>query len=845
MKRKRKNQGIITVFVLLIMVPTVVITGTVVDLARLKMCNSQAAMAADSYGEVVLSSYDNLLKELYGLFAVTQTEEGIKEIEELAKHTGYSFSPDGGDLALGDAFMPYKSSEAKITYEAVANATLNNNNILMTQISDFMKFRIVEEILGETNILTALEGFEKLEADMDVVEERNDITTDSMEVLGKIDEYYQVLKALDQYPSYIKQRETKYKDYSTLLKDVFESDEYNAYVYYLDNKTAIDTAKAKIDAYEAYLEAVDDAEGEEKISEVSAPTEIEITLAGKYIDINAYKETLNTTFLGWPENANNNTEVLSIKFGDVEDKINDLEKLSNKIEGTLQDLDEKLDSLRSKLLECSADMRAGVEEEIKDLEKVAQLAGEFNYITNLLTTLHNLTEQDKQNKTHWDTELKELENVQNALLNGTKKEKDWKNTIQFQWFSFREDNRAKETYEVMIEMCEGKGGAEGDKEAADREIKKADSVKAEAENALKGDETTEARNIGSLAPQLKGVTNTGEVPDMWDCLSGGASLKSLGNGAIGKFLTVTYDFGMFSSRVSGIEPPKVEGDKDDSEGTPIEVLETESEPYFDESLTGVKMSKAVNYLYGAEIEYLIGGHNDSVKNLNHTRNIICGTRLSLNYVSTYSIDAIDKAIKGIATAAEAAITATGVGAAAGPLVRVAVSGALRAAVATLETAADWRELKNREDVFFYKRKLDDLTMDISNLTESLGLDLTKGSSGGADIDDKLEFKLSYEDYTYIVMCLFVDTNNLLDRTSNLITLNVNQSQNTDPNGTLSNLSFNMEKTVTAVKSTCEVKFDFVIVPDNFMNLFIPEGSTRDTMQKLEDGSYAYTMIRGY
>ena len=54
MKRKRKNQGIITVFVLLIMVPTVVITGTMVDLARLKMCNSQAAMAADSYGEVVL-----------------------------------------------------------------------------------------------------------------------------------------------------------------------------------------------------------------------------------------------------------------------------------------------------------------------------------------------------------------------------------------------------------------------------------------------------------------------------------------------------------------------------------------------------------------------------------------------------------------------------------------------------------------------------------------------------------------------------------------------------------------------------------------------------------------------
>ena len=523
--------------------------------------------------------------------------------------------------------------------------------------------------------------------------------------------------------------------------------------------------------------------------------------------------------------------------------------MSNKIEGTLQDIDEQLSGLREKLPKCSNDMRVAVEEEIHNLEEVAQLAGEFKCVTDLLATTHNVTEQDKQNKEHWDTELKKLEDVQNALLAGTKKENDWKNTIQFQWYSFREDSSANTLYQALVKMCETEQGAEGDKNAADKQIDKADKVKAEAENALKGDETTDARSIGSLAPLLKGVTNTGEVPGMWDCLTGGASLKSLGNGAIGKFLTVTYDFGMFSSRVSGIEPPQeveVENIPEDNSGdNPIDVPETNTEPYFDESLTGIKMSKAVNYLYGAEIEYLIGGHNDSVKNLNHTRNIICGTRLALNYVSTYSIDTIDTAIKGIASAAEAAVIATGIGAAAGPLIRVAVSGALRAAVATLETAADWKELKDREEVLFYKRNLDDLTMDISNLTDSLGLDLTQGNTGSGDIEDKLNFKLSYEDYTYIMMCLFVNTNSLLDRTSNLITLNVNQSQNSDPNATLSNLTFNMEKTVTAVKSTCEVKFDFVIVPDNFMNSFVPQGNTRDTMQKLEDGTYAYTMIRGY
>lgn len=71
-----KNQGVVTVFVILIMVPVVAITGTFVDLARFKFVSSQAIMAADSYSEGVLSIYDNVLKELYGLYSISTREEG-------------------------------------------------------------------------------------------------------------------------------------------------------------------------------------------------------------------------------------------------------------------------------------------------------------------------------------------------------------------------------------------------------------------------------------------------------------------------------------------------------------------------------------------------------------------------------------------------------------------------------------------------------------------------------------------------------------------------------------------------------------------------------------------------
>ena len=46
--KRRSSHGVITVFVTLMMVPVVAITGIMVDVTRLKMYSSQAAMAADS-----------------------------------------------------------------------------------------------------------------------------------------------------------------------------------------------------------------------------------------------------------------------------------------------------------------------------------------------------------------------------------------------------------------------------------------------------------------------------------------------------------------------------------------------------------------------------------------------------------------------------------------------------------------------------------------------------------------------------------------------------------------------------------------------------------------------------
>ena len=165
------SHGIITVFLTLMMVPVVAISSVMVDVARLNLYSSQAVMAADTYGDAVLSEFDNLLKELYGLFSVTQNKEGLEAVNKLADTVGYSFNPVGDGKSLS-GFMPYKDADVKISYEKVVGASLSNNNVLMTQISDFMKYRIVEQVMDENGILSSLGEFETVDDDMDAIKKR-------------------------------------------------------------------------------------------------------------------------------------------------------------------------------------------------------------------------------------------------------------------------------------------------------------------------------------------------------------------------------------------------------------------------------------------------------------------------------------------------------------------------------------------------------------------------------------------------------------------------------------------------------------------------------------------------
>ena len=71
----RNCKGAVTVMVSLLLIPAILVTGTGVDLARIYAANSTLHDANQLAANSVLASYNALLQDLYGLFAVMQEDD--------------------------------------------------------------------------------------------------------------------------------------------------------------------------------------------------------------------------------------------------------------------------------------------------------------------------------------------------------------------------------------------------------------------------------------------------------------------------------------------------------------------------------------------------------------------------------------------------------------------------------------------------------------------------------------------------------------------------------------------------------------------------------------------------
>lgn len=158
------HKGSLSLFTLFLLIPIMVFSGVLMDLARAKAIEAQSAATAETYANSYLSVYDEMLNELYGLFAVTQDKDGLEAVRQLEEYMKASFKPKSkDDTGLENSFLigmlrqNYSDAlsltgSALSDLQAVAGKPLvngNNYDALQMQISEYVKF------IGPTDVLTS------------------------------------------------------------------------------------------------------------------------------------------------------------------------------------------------------------------------------------------------------------------------------------------------------------------------------------------------------------------------------------------------------------------------------------------------------------------------------------------------------------------------------------------------------------------------------------------------------------------------------------------------------------------------------------------------------------------
>lgn len=826
MKRyKHRERGSITVFLSILLIPTIFLTGLLTDLARIKLYSNQALMTADNYGEAVLTQYDNVLKELYGLFSVTQNEEGLEAVATLQDYMKTSFDPTinatqfkhlkGTIINKGKSYdgnyMPYKEADVKLEWEKASDsANLSNVDVLSTQIGDFMRYRVVKE--GADWLLEALDSAKHVEADTEVMEKKTELDDQVGKALNAEKAFYEQLKKMNSYyDSFLKMGLNKnYQNAKNEIDKLTSSDRYKEYI-----QAAKEASEAeKNPSQKAEKENEEEAEGESDTIDLSAEG---LYFSNQFDQIvKPYKNTFDGLKSSqYPVDFDNYVA----EAGNLLEAAMNFEREVNKIQTASQQVRDLVDENAEN--DVSEDLKTSVRDDLDahygnviDSDK----ADTYIRIANSFMKSENLKNNDdlqaEASKIYYSLEQEEsyylryYNHEQDTFPSNFRVNRAAELSINAKCKSFQDSYM--DTYKELKKSYEdGSTDSEAESEAKSRQSEAEGKVD-DAEKAFETDEEeSSARNIP--AGIEIGKDGKASIFHFDGIIKSAASLlnlnwKEAGNELLLKTYTVVYDFGMFTDRI------------------------TEKKEEEQESLTGYSLCEDINYLYGAELEYLYGGFKNSSENLKETRNQIVMFRAAVNLASTFTVTEVNEAINAITEACMAA----------NPLLGIAVAAALRLGVAAIETYADWSQLKDGKSVTLIKMRLDELSA-YDDIVAMLPEVDEKKESSAKQATTKRSIELNYEQYLTLLLIIFTPRDTITQRTGDLICLNVN---NVEQGSDFSSLAFRMDQAITAVKASCSVHLNYTIMPDGYVKK-VASAEDYASIKEYEKHYYKYSIIRGY
>jgi len=665
------KKGAVTVFVTLLLIPAMLISGTAVDLARIHTARSIIQDANQLAANSVLSQYNALLKDLYGLFGVAEDDPVLGQL--LDDYIKVSvFGESGQDRSLGTLQLFYGSNISLAEVLFTDEKNLRNEDVLRRQIEEYMKFRgpviIVQDMLE-------LLGSSTFKEDTGVIGDKLEIEKAIAEMYEKYKELYDAIVYADKCDQIGGIVGGTVGTVSSSLERIREEFVSLKYCYEAWENT---TGAGKAVYEMKYADILNNIKartigGNSKINWVS----------DKWLGT-SYSQGLNKTI----ENAKDHAEKFKPNFDKVVSIAKQIDSMNTELSKKINDFENRLntggcnDELKAALTEKTGSPAKSILERYKDilkwdnLEDMAisfQING-YSYIDDIMKPLLESVRYRNMNNT-WSTSLTriQLENIvsnpafklsenvmaSNSLAtilgNYTKANVTYNVPPGFKKFADCADTNKLFYDELSLMMNQPKISPvqlyDDQKEASglNAESKQKGMITelmglVNAAYAGLKNEPLGAKYINGKNATVTEKLNIKNIEDMISQAANEPVANVISNltgsviSAADYLLLLSYCTSIFSNYTTA---------RPDSTGKSKNDL---SSINFPKTITGTLLSPEVNYFFQSEWEYLYSGDENAAKNLSAISRLIFIVRLICNYISVFSVSEVTAVITSIRTA---------------------------------------------------------------------------------------------------------------------------------------------------------------------------------------------------
>lgn len=679
------TKGAVTVFVTLMLIPAILITGTGVDLARLYAARSMTRDANQLAANALMANYNALLQDMYGLYAVIGSDDELTGMVDL-----YVKASLLGEDVTEDQLSQFCLFDGEPKVAVSGEKPLSNVEVLRRQIEEYSKYRVPVAVVSD--ILERLDSNETKEmaANNQAVQKKIEIDSRLEEIAVKFAEVRERANGI----------RTEYQDaeknfYSAVngtinrLHKQFE-DMFAVRGEYEEEFEADSTSERLNDIRDHYRKIA------ENIRMIGATGgHVGSNWIPAYIDDNGNDvpgewgsiQGLSTV----PLRELPGEDEAMVDMSDSRDQLDKFVELCQEAETAKKELERLINELETQLNSgnCSEEMAAGMKKDIDNCKELLQIdfAGLGETYRNMgvaymeQVSLEKIEQMDGYHTVGKSISFTVLENfssdTQGYLIShkyDIQQTDDYLALIQGDPItykapqSFPEFEKASEEHQKCCEILDklelnvksdGELSQQESKEKANfitlfKEMKKlwngltdydpAPGAKSYPKSAGKAGNwafSTTGKGMeldfglsdfnpgGDSESDMSGALKT-----FVDLASGKTDVANMvGNvldNAANRILLVGYATQMFSNWSYKAEYGGGEEDKD----APL-------------SMTGVSIDAQHNYFLNSEWEYLVNGNLDASKNLGKATVTILVLRFLANFASTYMIEALNAEIAGM------------------------------------------------------------------------------------------------------------------------------------------------------------------------------------------------------